>query len=239
MKVLIVEDNIDYQKILSNTFSKRGWHVTLAQNAADCERLLQDNIYDIVFLDWELNSAQNGLDLCRKIYQNNFSQSPHIIMVTGNTDPSFVVKGLRAGADEFIEKPFDLEVLNARIDKIIALKHKEELADQSIITLGPLLLNTHAMEVKFKDKPVHTVTTKEFKILQALLLEPEKIFSRKQLNSIVSGEDVFITSRNIDVHILSLRKKIDPNLFVSVRGVGYKMNPKIIETIPSKVSATN
>ncbi len=180
---------------------------------------------DLVLLDVQLPGL-NGLEIAGKIRQNHGTP---IIMLTARTDTEDIVKGLEAGADDYVPKPFDSAVLIARIN---ARLRDTKPAGAEIITLGPITIDVPGHEVR-KDGIRLQLTPLEFNLLQTLAASPGEVFSREELLVKVWGyqfkpDDKFKPdTRLVNVHVQRLRSKIEedadsPHFVLTERGIGYK-----------------
>lgn len=147
-----------------------------------------------------------------------------IIMVTAKGEESDIVLGLGIGADDYVTKPFSTRELVERVKAVLRrgpLKKEWDTREQ--ITRGPLVVNSGRHEVRVDGKRV-SFTATEFRLLHFLALHPGRVFTREQILTNVSGEDVFIVDRNVDVHIRSVRKKLGEyaEFIETIRGVGYR-----------------
>jgi two-component system response regulator MtrA len=180
---------------------------------------------DLVLLDVQLPGL-NGLEIAGKIRQNHGTP---IIMLTARTDTEDIVKGLEAGADDYVPKPFDSAVLIARIN---ARLRDTKPAGAEVITLGPITIDVPGHEVR-KDGIRLQLTPLEFNLLQTLAASPGEVFSREELLVKVWGyqfkpDDKFKPdTRLVNVHVQRLRSKIEedadsPHFVLTERGIGYK-----------------
>jgi len=180
---------------------------------------------DLVLLDVQLPGL-SGLEIAGKIRQNHGTP---IIMLTARTDTEDIVKGLEAGADDYVPKPFDSAVLIARIN---ARLRDTKPAGAEIITLGPITIDVPGHEVR-KDGIRLQLTPLEFNLLQTLAASPGEVFSREELLVKVWGyqfkpDDKFKPdTRLVNVHVQRLRSKIEedadsPHFVLTERGIGYK-----------------
>lgn len=219
--VLVVEDDQDLNHYLSTFLEKNGYLVeSLERGSTVLDKVEQTNP-DLILLDLKLPDI-DGKSLCREI-KEIYPQTV-IIILTGQTEAQDVVKGFRLGADDYITKPFDNEVLLARIKA--RLKQAEP---NQLMTVADLQLNPQTMEVKRGEKLIDLTQT-EYKLLHYLLENKNQVLSREMILSHVWGYKPEADSRVVDVYIGYLRKKIDqdqsPKLIHSVRGFGYILQNK-------------
>jgi DNA-binding response OmpR family regulator len=225
--VLIVEDEADIREILQYALEREGFRVTCAVNGKDALEILRKESFTIAVLDIMLPGI-DGLTLCRKIREEGRDRAMPVVMLTARSEESDIVVGLEVGADDYLCKPFSPKELVARIRAVLRripdLKGGELPSQPSSgVKLGPILLDHDRHEVRVRDLPVQ-LTLAEFKLLALLMSRPGRVFSRDQILEQVSGSDVYVIDRNVDVHIRAIRKKFgdDADFIQTVRGVGYK-----------------
>ena len=219
MKVLIVEDEAPIREVIKKYLQLAGFSVEEA-GSGEVAILKFNNSIDLVILDLNLPN-KDGLAVCQAIRKK--SKVP-IIMVTARTEEIDELKGLSLGADDYIKKPFSPKVLVARVQSML------RRARTSPASTGSLAIDGEKMIVK-KDGKNISLTTTQFKILQALVQRPGKVFTRDELLS-ASGEEKRIKlamERTIDAHIKAIRKLVEddpqtPKYIKTVIGTGYKYN---------------
>jgi DNA-binding response OmpR family regulator len=168
--------------------------------------------------------GMNGFDLTREIRR---SSSLPIILLTAKTDTIDKVVGLEAGADDYMEKPFEMPELVARMRALLRRAHADDDAPR-VLRIGPVEVRPDEGVVKLNDQPV-SLTRTEFRLLTTLASKPGRVFSREQLLQEVWGYDYFGDARLVDVHVKRLRAKIetdphDPKIVLTMRGLGYKVS---------------
>ena len=229
-KLLIVEDEEDIRELMAFHLSKQDMEIDVAEDGKKAYDKLLYNQYDLVVMDWMIPEV-NGLDLLSWIRkkENKHHELP-VLMVTAKSDPASIVQGLESGADDYMVKPFDFNVLRARINNLLTRSQQLQKADKKdsespFLQMGQLYLDKTSHEVKLEDK-VLDLTFSEFKMLEALMLNQGRVLSRKKLTSFIQGEDVVVAGRTIDTHISSLRKKLGPygEKIETIRGVGYRVS---------------
>lgn len=211
-KILIIEDDIRVASLLQRGLTDSGFKVFVVHNGKDATYEIKNNKYDVVITDIMLPDV-NGLELCRKI-RNLHPQIP-IIMLTalGTTDDK--VEGFDSGADDYMVKPFEIRELVARINAL--LKRTERISHQSspILTYADLQLNTHIKTVHRNGIEIK-LTPKEYKLLEYMMLNPERVLSRTEIADKVWNIRFDSGTNFIDVYIAYLRKKIDRNFNYSL-----------------------
>lgn len=211
MKILIAEDDENMCKILKLYLQKEGYVVDVVFNGADAVSYLETNKADLLLLDWML-PLKTGIEVCRELRQIDIPIK--IIMITAKIATSNELSGLTAGADDYIRKPFDMNILLLRIKKLCNLESELKYKD---IVLNP------TMHEAFKNHQALELTRKEFELLKYFLTNQKMTLSREQILSHVWGMDYFGEIRTIDTHIRRLRKKIGESYIQTKIGIGYIM----------------
>lgn len=219
MKILLVDDEKALVKGLKNSLEFCGYTVETAYSGGEALEKFNTTRYDFIILDLMLPQI-DGMSLCRMFREK--SDVP-IIMLTARGDDLDKIAGLETGADDYMTKPFNTMELIARIKAIHRRIRKNETG-QDIIEAGPIVLDRNLQKVTVDNAEVE-LTAKEFKLLEVLVSNPGRIFTREKLFETIWGEEGFDT-RTIDVHIRNIREKIedDPSspVFIKTKwGSGY------------------
>ena len=228
VKILIVEDEKDIRDLMRFHLSKQNMEVDVAENGKLAYDKLLKNKYDLIVMDWMIPEI-NGLDLVSWIRKKEHLQyKTPVLIVTAKSDPDSIVLGLETGADDYMVKPFDFNVLRARVKNLLErakMMQKAQNKSSSQLFMGKLALNKDSHEVRIGEKELD-LTYSEFKMLEMLILNQGRVLSRKQITSFIQGEDVVVAGRTIDTHISSLRKKLGAygNKIETIRGVGYRIS---------------
>jgi two-component system response regulator MtrA len=222
-KILIVEDDDALRETLEIGLRSNGFDVCLAATGLEAIPVFEKNKPDLVLLDLML-PGKNGIEICHELRQ---SSGVPIIMLTARTDDNDMIRGLEAGADDYVTKPYKIEVLVSRIK---ARLRPIKQVQHTIIKLGPIELDTLSHEVLKHGKKV-SLTPLEFKLLLTLASHPNEVFSREMLLEQVWEYTYKADTRLVNVHVQRLRSKIeedqeDPKLVLTVRGWGYKAGPE-------------
>jgi len=222
MKILIVEDQENLARLIKDGLESEGFLAEYvldgeeAQNRIDFEH----DQYDLILMDVML-PRKNGLELCQFCRKKNFNLP--ILMLTAKDSPEDIVKGLNAGADDYLPKPFSFDVLIARIR---ALLRRPSDTSPLILEARDIRLDPYK-KIVHKNKTEIKLTLKEFCILEYLLRHPNQVINRNQLVSNIWDCSADSFSNFVDVHINNLRKKLDSkkdNLIETINGLGYKLN---------------
>jgi two-component system response regulator MtrA len=222
-KILIVEDDDALRETLEIGLRSNGFDVCQAATGLEAIPVFEKNKPDLILLDLML-PGKNGIEICREIRQTS---GVPIIMLTARTDDNDMIRGLEAGADDYVTKPYKIEVLVSRIK---ARLRPIKQVQHTIIKLGPVELDTLSHEVLKNGKKV-SLTPLEFKLLLTLASHPNEVFSREMLLEQVWEYTYKADTRLVNVHVQRLRSKIeddqeDPKLVITVRGWGYKAGPE-------------
>ena len=225
-KALVVDDEKLIVKGIKFSLEQDGYEVDVAYDGSEALRMAKEKEYDIVLLDVML-PEMDGMEVCQAIRE--FSEMPIIMLTAKGTDMDKIL-GLEYGADDYITKPFNILEVKARIKAIIRRNSKKAKATQKnerIIEISDLKLDLDSRRVFEKDKELN-LTAKEFDILELLTQNPDKVYSREKLLSIVWGNKLHEAGdvRTVDVHVRRLREKIEPNpsepKYIHTKwGVGY------------------
>lgn len=222
-KVLVVDDEKLIVKGIRFSLEQDGMEVDCAYDGEEALEMVQAKEYDIVLLDIMLPKL-TGLEVCQQIRE--FSTVP-VVMLTAKGDDMDKILGLEYGADDYITKPFNILEVKARIKAIIRrTTPKENVQNKSqVIEAGNLVLDCESRRVNVDGKEIN-LTAKEFDVLELLVQNPQKVYSRENLLNIVWGYEYLGDVRTVDVHIRRLREKIEANpsepKYVHTKlGVGY------------------
>ncbi len=207
-KVLVVDDEKLIVKGIRFSLEQDGMEVACAYDGEEALNMVKENDYDIILLDLML-PKMNGLEVCQQIRE--FSNVP-IIMLTAKGEDMDKIMGLEYGADDYVTKPFNILEVKARIKAIIRRTRKPEKTEEQarIVEIGDLKLDCDSRRVFIGDREVN-LTAKEFDVLQLLVFNPNKVYSRENLLNIVWGYEYPGDVRTVDVHIRRLREKIEEN----------------------------
>jgi two-component system alkaline phosphatase synthesis response regulator PhoP len=220
-RVLVVDDDVKTVELVKLYLNRDGYRVLTAYEGKEALRMAQENHPDLIVLDLML-PGMDGLEICKAIREE--SDVP-IIMLTARTTDEDKITGLSLGADDYVTKPFSPRELAARVRTVLRRLPGERGPDE--ITLGKITVNFRKHEAALNGE-ILTLTPVEFKLLGAFVKEPGRVFSREQLIEEALGFDFEGFNRTIDVHILNLRRKLEPDpehpsYIKTVYGAGYKL----------------
>src|SRR3989338_628233 len=243
-KVLVIEDNVDTQLLLNRTLVPT-YEVKIASDLKSAWNYIESEDWDIVILDRSLPDG-DGLELCFKLKKLNLESKFSVLVLTAHGELDEKIKGLSAGADDYVVKPFEPRELLARMEAILRRRAAHGSQFQSTIALANLVINieTHAVSAKVgKDETVAIdLTPIEFKILLTLVKNYGKEIDREHLVQTV-WDKINLSERNIDTHVCHLRKKIIAGGLVikNRRGKGYylkKEEPLLKKVTPLSSTVT-
>lgn len=224
-KIVVIEDEVDILEVINYNLSKEGFDVCSALDGEEGLALVKKEVPDLVILDLMLPGL-DGIEICRKLKTDYSTRSIPIIMVTAKGEESDIVLGLGMGADDYMVKPFRPRELMARIRSV--LRRGDFIEEgEGLVSIDELVIDINRHEVKLEGKKI-VLTAMEFKLLHFLASHPGQVFTRENLLNHVSSDDTFIIDRNIDVHIRSIRKKLNKHreLIETIHRVGYRFRDK-------------
>jgi DNA-binding response OmpR family regulator len=214
--VLLVEDEESIAGLLRSYLSAQGFRIVWVRSGEEALAELERHPIRVVLLDLGL-PGMDGFDVCRQI---RYRSKVPLVMVTARDEEIDRVAGLEIGADDYVSKPFSPRELAARLKAV--LRRSEDRVERAVLSLEDVVLNRERREVTVAGRPV-ALTAKEFDLLAFLLEQPGIVLSRELLLERVWGFDYPTSTRTVDMHVASLRRKLDrPELVQTVRGVGYK-----------------
>jgi len=221
-KILVIEDEDDIMVLISFNLIKDGYMVTCVATGEEALQTAQVMMPDLILLDLMLPGI-DGLEVCRLLKGNPRTHDILVVMLTARGEEADIVRGLEAGADDYITKPFSPRVLLARVGAVLRRIRQRPPEESALITFPHLSLHPGRHEVHV-DGILIDVTLTEFRILHLLARRPGWAFTRSQIVDSVRGEDHDVTERSVDVHIFSLRKKLGSveGQIETIRGVGYR-----------------
>ncbi|MFM7222814.1 MAG: response regulator transcription factor [Bacteroidota bacterium] len=226
--ILVVEDEDNLRDALKLNLELEGYSVTCAENGAIALKRVEEEYFDLVILDVMLPEV-DGFDVCQGIRLKNI-ESP-ILMLSARSGSDDRVTGLKRGADDYLTKPFNLEELLLRIEKLIDKNRKinEQHSVGESFSFGGNTIDFKAQNATNQKGELISLSKKEIMLLKLMIEYRNEVVSREKILQAVWGYQVFPTTRTIDNFILSFRKYFEadprePRHFHSVRGVGYKFS---------------
>jgi DNA-binding response OmpR family regulator len=217
MRLLLVEDDPMVGESIRDGLGQEGYTVDWVRDGKGAETALGAEPYAAVLLDLGL-PRMDGLDVLRAARAKR--NDVPILVITARDAVADRIKGLDAGADDYLVKPFDLDELAARVR---ALVRRAEGRAEPVVRHGPIALDPATRAVTLRGRPVE-LSGREFALLQALLARPGAVLSRAQLEERLYGWDEEVGSNAVEVHIHNLRRKLGADTIRNVRGVGYTIS---------------
>ncbi len=222
-KVLVVDDEKLIVKGIKFSLEQEGLLVDCAYDGEEALTAVRANTYDVILLDVMLPKL-SGFEVCQQIRE--FSDVP-IIMLTAKSEDIDKIMGLEYGADDYITKPFNILEVKARLKAILrrSRKQAESTKEEKRLSVGDICVEQDGRRVFLKDREIN-LTAKEFDLLELLMTNPNKVYSRESLLNTVWGYEYPGDVRTVDVHVRRLREKIEenpsePSYIHTKWGVGY------------------
>ena len=223
-RILVVEDEEALTTLLRYNLDAEGYEVETVGRGDEADTRLKERVPDLVVLDWMLPGL-SGIELCRRLRARPETRQLPIIMLTARGEEGDRVRGLDAGADDYVSKPFSPTELVARIRAVLR-RIRPALADEAL-NYADIVMDLVAHRVTRNGKPVHLGPT-EFRLLRHFMEHPGRVFSREQLLDAVWGKDVYVEARTVDVHIRRLRIALNgdeqADVIRTVRAAGYALD---------------
>lgn len=216
MRILIIEDEVTLNKMLAEGLKEFGYQSDVVENLKDGEYYLDIRNYDLILMDWMLPDG-NGIDIIPTIKQT--SPKTVIVVLSARDDKESEIEALKAGADDYIRKPFDFDVLVARIEARL------RFGGSNIIEIEDLTINPEEEKITFKERDIE-LKGKPFEVLTHLARHRDQIVSKEQLLDAIWEEPELVTPNVIEVAINQIRQKMDKPLSITtietVRRRGYR-----------------
>ena len=221
MRILVVDDERLLVKGIKFNLENEGYQVECAYDGAAAVELAREGQFDLIILDLMMPEI-DGLEACMRIRE--FSNVP-VIMLTARSEDTDKIIGFECGADDYITKPFNILELKARIRAMLRRATGSAAQGKSPITVGDLTLDTE-QRVAIRDGQVVELTAKEYDLIELLMKNPRRVYSRENLMNVVWGYSYTGDYRTVDVHIRRLREKLErrpaePEYILTKWGVGY------------------
>jgi len=216
MRILIIEDEVTLNQTLSDGLKEFGYQSDIAENISDARYMIDIRNYDLILLDWMLPDG-NGIDLIPEIKSK--SHKTAVIVLSARDDKESEITALKIGADDYIKKPFDFEILQMRIEA------KLRFGGSNIIEIGELIINPEEEKIIYQGESVE-LKGKPFEVLTHLAMRNDQIVSKEQLLDAIWEEPELVTPNVIEVAINQIRQKLDKPLNITtvetVRRRGYR-----------------
>lgn len=221
--IFVVEDEKPIQELLQYNLEKEGFKVSLSANGEEALETIKEKVPDLILLDWMLPDL-SGIKICRYLKQDKTVKNIPVIMLTAKGEEEDKIKGFNTGAEDYMTKPFSFPELLVRIKSLLKRVKPNIVSDEAIYL--DLKIDRVSMKVSRKEKEIN-LGPKEYKLLNFLIKQPKRVYSRDQLLEQVWGDDINVESRTVDVHITRLRQAINIDgvkpLIRTVRSAGYSL----------------
>lgn len=223
--VLVVEDDRALADVLEYNLNQAGFHASVARDGQDGLQQAEVKVPDLVLLDLML-PVVDGLEVCRRLRGSALTRDMLIVMLTAKSEEFDQVVGFSIGADDYVSKPFSVRVLLERV-KALLRRRDGSSDDHEIVSNQGIMVDRRAHRATVDDQ-VLELTPSEFGLLDVMIRQPGRAFSRSELIDAALGGDSFVLERTVDVHIRALRQKLSSHadLVQTVRGVGYRFRDR-------------
>jgi two-component system phosphate regulon response regulator PhoB len=225
-RILIIEDERALTDVLNYNFQREGYETVVAHDGQEGLRKAQTILPDFIILDLML-PVLNGLEVCRELRAGERTRQIPILMLTAKAEETDQVVGFSLGADDYVTKPFSVKVL---VQRIKALQRRSKAEANSADVVEHLGVRVDRLRhLAFVEDHQLDLTPTEFRLLECLLRQPGRAFTRAQLMDAAIGERAVVLERTIDVHVKTLRRKLEVagEYIETVRGVGYRFREAV------------
>lgn len=220
--ILVVEDDPALLLMMRYNLEQRGYRVETAADGQSALLALETSRPDAAVLDWMLPGL-SGLDLCRRIRAHPSMRDLPVLLLTARTDERDAIRGLDTGADDYLVKPCSIDTLDARLRALL----RRHQSSYDVLSFADLTMDPETHRVERAGRNL-TLGPTEFRLLDLLIRNPRKVFSREDLLKRIWGQNIHVEIRTIDVHIRRLRKAINGpgelDLVRTVRAAGYALD---------------
>jgi two-component system phosphate regulon response regulator PhoB len=222
-RVLVVEDEPAQREVLAYNLEAEGFVVSRAQNGEEALLLVDEELPDIIVLDWMMPNL-SGIEVCRRLKIRPETRSIPVIMLSARVEEVDKVRGLETGADDYVVKPYSVIELMARVRSQLRRVRPTTVGQR--LEFDDIMLDSESHKV-LRGADVLKLGPTEFRLLSTFMEKPGRVWSREQLLDRVWGRDIYVDTRTVDVHIGRLRKALtqhggsDP--VRTVRGAGYAL----------------
>jgi len=221
--LFIAEDETAIVSLLKYNLEKEGHKISSSENGEEALKLIKDKNPDLILMDWMLPDL-SGVEICKQLKKNKKYSDIPIIILTAKGEEEDKLKAFDTGADDYVTKPFSQKELNARIKSL--LRRSKPQASSDIVQFTDLKIDRITKRVYRKGLEISLGPT-EFKLLDFFIKNPKRVYSREQLLNNVWGENIYVETRTVDVHIRRLRQAINiegsKSLIRTVRSAGYSL----------------
>ena len=222
-KMLIIEDDRSLSDVLAYNFEQEGFDVATALDGQDGINQAIAKAPNFIILDVML-PVIDGIEVCKRLRKAPETKETIILMLTAKSEEADELVGFSVGADDYVCKPFSVKVLIERVNALIRRQTAGSGDTEDKLQCHGIQLDRNKYKVSVDGDPLQ-LTLSEFRLLDALMTQPGRVFSRAELIDTALGQDTFVLERTIDVHVRSLRRKMagHASKIETVRGVGYRL----------------
>ena len=222
--VFIAEDETSIVTLLKYNLEKEGHKVSYSENGEDALKQIKDKHPDLILMDWMLPDL-SGVEICKNLKKDKKYNDIPVIMLTAKGEEEDKLRAFDTGADDYVTKPFSQKELNARIKSLLRRSKPQSSAD--VVEFTDLKIDRITKRV-YRNNVEISLGPTEFKLLDFFIKNPKRVYSREQLLNNVWGENIYVESRTVDVHIRRLRKVLNvsglESLIRTVRSAGYSLD---------------
>ncbi len=232
-RILIIEDESDLIELLDYNLQREGFETILADTGQGGLLKARSQLPDLIILDLML-PTMDGLSVCREIRSDMRARKIPILMLTAKSEETDQIVGFSMGADDYVTKPFSVKVLMQRVKALLRRSSESNQMDDVLQHLG-ICIDRVRHQATVDDVELDLTPT-EFRMLECLIRQPGRAFTRYQLIDNAIGDGAIVLERTIDVHIKTLRRKLGEkgDLIETVRGVGYRISERAEEEEPTR-----
>jgi two-component system alkaline phosphatase synthesis response regulator PhoP len=216
-KVLVVDDEQDIVQIIRYNLESNGYEVATASNGVDALAMAKTFKPELILLDIMM-PHKDGIQTCIELRANPEFDETIVIFLTALSDEASEIRGLEAGADDYISKPIKPKLLMSRVHSAFRRISK---TDSNVLMFKDLEINREKFMVIFKGAEIK-LPRKEFELFALLASKPGRVFLRNEILNTVWGNEVIVGDRTIDVHVRKIRQKLNVDYIHTIKGVGYK-----------------
>ncbi len=220
--ILVVDDEEDIRELVRYNLERAGYDCICAESGTEALEQARKETPGLVLLDLMLPGL-DGFEVCAMLRKDRSTERTPIVILSARGSERDIVRGLELGADDYVTKPFSPKVLVARVGAVLRRQAPEGAGESAPVRAGDLVLRPDQREVTLDGVPVE-LTRSEFDLLALLARRPGRVFTRAQVVDAMHGPGYPVTDRSVDVHVVSLRKKLGAHgeRIETVRGVGYR-----------------
>jgi two-component system alkaline phosphatase synthesis response regulator PhoP len=221
--ILLVDDETDILDFVGYNLRKEGYNVLTCDNGRNAILKARESMPHLILLD-VMMPEMDGIETCREIKRIPGLENTLVVFFTARSEDFTQILSLDAGGDDYITKPIKPAVLVSKVNSLLR-RHKSVKESANIYEAGDLKINKENYMVYREDQEIQ-LARKEFELLNLLASKPHKVFTRDEIMSQVWDDDVIVGERTIDVHIRKIREKTGIEHIKTIKGVGYKFDPR-------------